>query len=757
MFALVVVLASLVVPEGAYAMTLVEDGKSDYVIAVAQDAIAPEQTAARELQSFLEQVTGAKLPIVLEADSANQPKRIVVGQSRALREAFPQLDLQSLQHDGVVLRTHGDTLLLAGGRPRGTLYAVYTFLEDTVGCRWWSSTESTIPRKPTLQIPSLDIVYVPKLQYREAFYRDAFDGIYAARSKCNGHFERVPPEYGGHYNLLGWCHTFERLLPPSKYFADHPEWYSEINGKRSADRTQICLTNEEARKELTRNALEWIRKDPTAGMISIAQNDWGGACQCANCRKVVEEEGSESGPLLRFVNAVAADIEKEFPDFLVETLAYHYTRTPPKHVKPRDNVVVRLCSIECSFVQPLATGDQNAKFREDIQGWRAVAPKLYIWDYVTNFANYLLPHPNLRVLAPNIRFFVDNNAIGLFEQGDAGSTCGDFVELRAWLLAHLMWDPSRDDRALASEFLHGYYGPAADALQQYIDFIHDTAEKSGVYLRCFMNDTSAWMDLEAMNRATELFAKATAAVKDDPLYGPRVRRARMPLDYAWLQRHKALRRVAKMTGKPFLGPADPAVFCSDFIEAAHQFRIGNYAEGRPFSAIEPGLRSQCMPAGQGASPPAEVAGLSEDDWMDIQESEFTLHGLGNWTTVVDDASASNGRAAKMPANHNQWAVQYPVPGDMGNLGRWRCYAVVRCEPKAPTGGAFSLGLYDSVGGKGAASMSVTLEQAGDGKYHAYDLGVHDLKHGLYFWVAPKGDPNAVGAVYVDRFFLVREK
>jgi hypothetical protein len=757
MIATLAVLTTLAISAGAHAMTLADDGRSEYVIAVAQNAIAPEQTAARELQSFLQQVTGAKLPIVLEADSVGQAKRIVVGQSQALKAARPELNLAALKHDGIVLCTRGDTLFLAGGRPRGTLYAVYTFLEDTVGCRWWSSTESTIPKKPTLEIPYLDTVYVPKLQYREAFYRDAFEGIYAARSKCNGHFERVPAEYGGHYNLLGWCHTFERLLPPSKYFEAHPEWYSEINGKRSADRTQICLTNEEARKELTRNALEWIRKDPSAGMISIAQNDWAGQCQCANCRKVVEEEGSESGPLLRFVNAVAADIEKEYPDFLIETLAYHYTRTPPKLVKPRGNVVVRLCSIECSYVQPLATGEQNAKFRSDVEGWKAVAPQLYIWDYVTNFANYILPHPNLRVLAPNIRYFVDSNCIGLFEQGDSGSSCGDFVELRAWLIAHLMWEPTRDDRALIAEFLRGYYGPAADALQQYIDFIHDTAEKSGVYLRCYMNDTSAWMDLEAMNRATDLFAKATAAAGDDPVYGPRVRRARMPLDYAWLQRQKALRTMAKMTGKPFLGPADPAAFCEEFIEAAHKFNIGSYAEGRAFKDIEAGLRSQAMPIGQGGTPPSEVAGLPVDAWVDIQESEFTLHGVGNWATMVDDATASNGRAARMPANHNQWAVQYPLSGDLSGLGRWHCYAVVRCEPKTAKGGAFSLGLYDSKAAAGAANLDVTLEQAADGKYHAYDLGVHDLRAGLYFWVAPKGDPNAVGAVYVDRFFLVREK
>jgi hypothetical protein len=252
---------------------------------------------------------------------------------------------------------------------------------------------------------------------------------------------------------------------------------SLVGGQRSA-RAQLCLSNEEMRRELTRNALEWLRRDPAAGMISVAQNDCGGACQCPDCRRVVEEEGAESRLLIRFVNQVAADIEKEFPDTLVETLAYQYTRTPPKHPKPRGNVVVRLCTIECSFSQPLATGPQNAALKADIDGWAAVAPRLYVWDYVTNFSNYLCPHPNFRVLAPNLRCFVDQNAIGLFEQGHAACSCNDFPELRAWLLAHLLGDPSRDDKALLAEFMRGYYGAAAEPLTRYLDLICDAVERN---------------------------------------------------------------------------------------------------------------------------------------------------------------------------------------------------------------------------------------------------------------------------------------
>lgn len=743
----------------AQALTLAKDGGTSYVIVVAPDAIAPEQTAAKELQTHLGAVTGAKFALSSPEGAPAGAKRIVVGPCAAFKEACPEVDLPALKHDGIALKVKGDTLYLAGGRPRGTLYAVYTFLEDTVGCRWWSSRpgEGFVPDRPTLEIGALDQVYVPKLQYREAFYRDAFDGVYAARSKCNGNFERVAPEYGGHYTLLGWCHTFYQLLPPEKYFARHQEWYSQVNGKRTADGAQLCLSNDEMRAELVRQALEWIKKDPSAGIISIAQNDCGGACQCDKCRQMVQEEGAESGAVIRFVNQVAAEIEKQYPNFWVETLAYNYTRQPPKLVRPRDNVVVRLCSIECSFSQPLETGPQNATFKRDLEGWSAIAPHLYIWDYVTNFSNYILPHPNLRVLAPNIRTFVKNHAIGLFEQGDAGCSCSDFPELRAWLLAHLMWDPSRDEKALTSEFLRGYYGAAADALQQYIDLNHDAAQRSGVYLSCGMNDTSAWLTLEDLNRATELFSAAAERVKDDPALSARVRRARMPLDHAWLQRYRALRLTARLTHKPYLGPADPAAFCEDFIRSAHAFDVGQCTEGQPFANLELGLRALTASGDAAATRPKEAEGVADEDWFDVQEGMMTLYNLGSWVTVVDDPKASNGKAARMPGGHRNWATQYAFSGDLANLGKWHCYVVARCEARAKEGAAFQVGLYDGPGRTNVAGITETIEHAGDGQYRTYDLGVHELKGGLYFWAAPMGNADQVDAVYVDRMFCVREK
>jgi hypothetical protein len=578
--------------EGDQPFLIAENGKPKCVIVTAEQPSAAERTAVIELQSILKQATGAELPIRTCAEVERDAKQIVVGPSNRFAELLPNVKLDDLGDDGIVIHSDGNFLALAGPPPRGTLYAVYSFLEDQVGCRWWTPTEETIPRRPTLSVPPLSISYAPRLKSREAFYRDALEAKFSARQKLNGHFAAIDPSLGGAVHFTDFVHTFFPFLPPEVYFEQHPEWYSLIDGKRVHERAQLCLTNDEMRAEMTRVVLKRLTDNPDAKLISISQNDWHGPCQCDDCQAVAREEGSEAGPLLRFVNAIAAEVEKEFPDVWVETLAYQYTRTAPLKVRPRDNVVVRLCSIECSFAQTLAEGKHNEPFRKDIEAWSRIAPRLFVWNYVTNFSNYLIPHPNLRVLAPNIRFFVKNNVVGLFEQGDSQSGIGDFVRLRAWLLAHLMWNPEADENALIDEFLRGYYGPAAPHLRAYLKLVNDAGQRNDVYFRCYMADTSAWLTLDDVNRATELFAKAETAVADDPTLAARVRRERLPLDHVWLTRYQELKQVSLSQQLPFGGPGDPQAACEEFIQQCRRNGVGNWRENHPFDERADALRRQ---------------------------------------------------------------------------------------------------------------------------------------------------------------------
>jgi len=568
------------------ATTIAENGVAKAVIVVPPDAPQPEQHAAGELADFLSQITGVKFDIV--PPPAAGKARLLVG-LQAAKLADPDFSAEGLGTEGVIIRSVGDDLILAGGYPRGTLYAVYTFLEEHLGCRWWSSTESTIPRKPTLQVANLDVRYVPALEFRSPFWFDAFDGDWSVRNKCNGQAHRLDAQRGGKHIYEGFVHTLYPLISPEKYFKDHPEWFSEIKGKRTYDHAQLCLTNEEMRQELVKNLKERLRNNPAATIASVSQNDWHGNCQCSNCAAIEKEEESPAGLMLRFVNAIAEDIEKEFPNVAISTLAYQYTRKPPKLTKPRHNVIVQLCSIECSFSKPLED-ERNKAFRDDIVGWSKICDRLYIWDYTTNFRHYVMPHPNLRVLGANVKFFVDHNVKGIFEQGAYQSYGSEMAELRAWVLAKLLWNPSLDGQKLIDEFIEGYYGPAAPQMKAYLNVTHDAVEASGDWLGCFSEHTAKFLSFETLGKGWAHLAAAEAAVQNDANLLLRVQVAQLPVMYTFMMRWNEMREKAAAAGSAWPMPESIQDTFARFLEVAKKknvTRLNEWQEG--FGALEKAL------------------------------------------------------------------------------------------------------------------------------------------------------------------------
>ena len=759
-------------------MRLAVDGKSEYVIVLPQAPTPVEQTAARELGEYLGKVTGAVLPILPENQAPADRPHSVVGDSALARQLVPGLEPKQLGHDAIVIQTVGRDLVLVGHPRRGTLYAVLTFLEDTVGIRWWTQTETYIPQRATLRIPEQNVAYTPVVRDRATRYLETSDGcftshslvtpeeqramgVFSARLRLNGHDHyTIPAEYGGADGLVGWVHTFYQingLLPPATYFADHPEWYSLVGGKRIDQHGQLCLANPGMRAEMVRVVRERLRANPAATMISISQNDWRGNCECDACRAVDEREGTPAGSLIHFINTVAEEIEPEFPDVLVETLAYQYTRKPPRLVRPRRNVIIRLCSIECSFAEPLETGERNRAFREDLEGWGRITDKLYIWDYVTNFHGYLLPHANYQVLAPNLRYFVRHHAVGIFEQGDSGCRVGDFVRFRAWLLAHLLWNPAADEVALTQEFMVGYYGPAAPYLLAYQDALRAAVERADIHLGCFRPDTSDWLQLADMNRGMELFAQALAAVQDDPQLTERVRRERLPLDHVWLRRYRPLQMESRRRGLPFRGPADPQAAMQEFLALVRQHRVGEIQQGRLFPADFADSFLFDLPP---AAAPEECAGLPEEDWIDLQDTDYIPRSHPGLFQIVTDPAAANQRARRMPNTHTVWACHsYPL-GSYGvtDGSRWQVRFRVRCEAATDDGIAMTLGIYDDANRKSIVSRQIAVKDIRGDSYQTIDLGVHPLSEAMYVWAAPVvRKPEDVAAVYVDRVFLVRER
>ncbi len=338
---------------------LCDGGKTGYTILVSGTATESEKHAADDLARFLHEISGATFP-VRQTDSppAADAKVIVVGQG--LHKSFvSDTELTGLGHEGYIVRTRGPALAIVGGRPRGTLYGVYSFLEDALGCRWFTPDVSRIPHQARIELKSLDRTVVPVLEYRSTDYPNSRDADWAVRNKINGTQTNLDATRGGKIVYGPFVHTFNSILNPDEQFDRHPEYFSEVNGARLKERTQLCVTNPEVTRLTIDTVRKWMREQPQATIFSVSQNDWYNFCTCPKCTALAKQEGSPMGPYLKFVNTVAEVVEKEFPDKAVDTLAYQFTRKPPANIKPRPNVIVRLCSIECCFSHPLSASAED--------------------------------------------------------------------------------------------------------------------------------------------------------------------------------------------------------------------------------------------------------------------------------------------------------------------------------------------------------------------------------------------------------------
>jgi hypothetical protein len=523
-------------------LTLVKRGESTFIICTSETASPSERHAAEELQKFVEEISGGRLPIVSDADKP-EGNLVLVGNSTLVEQLAPRIPFEKLGAEGFVLRAAGNRLLIVGGRQRGTLYGVYTLLEK-LGCRWYTSDLSVIPKKSTLVVEPLDEIQKPAFEYREPFFREASDKDWAARNKVNGSAMNLDESTGGKFIYYPFVHTFYQILPPGKYFSDHPEYYALVDGQRRSGNAQLCLTNPDVLRLTINTVLEWMEQHPEASIYSVSQNDCEGWCECDNCRRVEQEEGgAHSGPILRFVNAVALEAGKKHPEKLLDTLAYWYSEPPPLHARPLPNVRIRLCPIGACEAHAYEKCRDDAYFMHHLRGWSAITNQLYIWHYVTNFSHYLLPFPDFDELAADIPMYRRNGVVGIFLEGDyAAGGGGENAELRSYVMARLLWNPSLEVNRIIDEFMAAYYGKAARPMRAYFDLLHRQVRPAphgrGQHMWIYSNPGASYLSKDFIAQALKIFQEADTAANDDATKTS-VRKARLSIDYVKLIQAKA--------------------------------------------------------------------------------------------------------------------------------------------------------------------------------------------------------------------------
>jgi hypothetical protein len=498
---------------------------------------ATEEYAAEELRRFLNEIAGVG-PCTRQANrsySVGAKTTIYLNDRDAAASAG--IDFPELSPEMFHIESHGNAIFIIGGSSRGLLYGVYELLE-TLGCRWYTPELSKIPKSDNCDIAPICITSGPAFEFRDMFIWEGSDPVWWARNRMNGWYTPVPEYMGGHVNYGLFVHTFYTLIPPKEFFAEHPEYYSEVNGVRQHDMGQICLTNPDVLKIVTERVLKLMRENPRDFIYSISQNDWENPCMCSSCAALVKKEGTQSGPLIHFVNAVAEATSREFPDKLIDTLAYWYTLDAPRYVVPHPNVRVRLCSINCCQAHEYGTCDhpESARFLRALDDWGRVTKQMYIWHYCTDFANYPLPMPNFDEIHDNINLYQRRGIYGVFMQGmgeDGG--CAESMALRAFIISKLLWNPKQPVWPLIDEFLTAYYGDAATDVRKYLDIFHEQVRiDRNLHPSLYDPASSALFDGDILERSDAVLAEGEKKV-DDIQY-QRIHLLRNGLTYARLMR-----------------------------------------------------------------------------------------------------------------------------------------------------------------------------------------------------------------------------
>lgn len=500
--------------------------QSSYSIVLPQTPTEVETYAASQLQYYITKCSGAVLPIISELEAKNDSLNVFIGKTFFSIKNLSKI--KQIENDGFIIYSDKKNLFIYGSQGKSTLYGVYDFLENYLDFRLYTPDALVFQQKAGYHLPEIDKVENPSFAYREVlYYYPNHSQLYADWHKLQNRAD-LNKEWGM------FVHTFCHLIPVEQYFETHPEWFSEIHGKRIKD-GQLCLSNPEVLEELCKNLRKKIDENPEAKYWSVSNNDNMNNCQCAKCHRLDSLYGCPSGTLLYFINQVAS----RFPDKIISTLGYQYTRNAPQRlISPADNVNIMLCSIECGREQSIATSPHEESFRSDMYGWKRITDNIFLWDYVVQFRSMMNPFPNLHVLQPNLKYFHDKGVKMMFEQGTGADNKTSWMEIRNYLIAKLLWNVDVNQDAIMNDFCEGYYEAAAPFIREYFISMHQSLLKSGKRLDIYgypISGKDGYLSPTQIKTYQDLISRAYQSVGNNQILRNRIRYLELSLDFAVLE------------------------------------------------------------------------------------------------------------------------------------------------------------------------------------------------------------------------------
>ena len=572
------------------------------------------------------------------------------------------------------IKSFGRDVVLAGGGTRGTLYAVYHFLEDDCGVRWWMDGDEDVPAAKPLKFEALDRRGKPFFMYRDIYRTTKSDPRTAVRNRLNGNGDaRIPAELGGgfEYGPPYHCHTWDKYLPFDKYGKEHPEWYALVNGERKGGQrvAQMCLTGPGLTDEFARRLEEFIAKGaaraaakgvPAPRLYDISMNDNRRFCTCSNCVAATAKYG-HSGRQLNFVNAIAEKAAKKHPNLLFSTFAYYHSEPAPSNgVRAADNVVVKLCNTRQNMAASIF--DEDNRFMHDqVLAWKKFAKNLFVWEYGITFGDGKgYPFPNEFSLFEKYQFYADNGVKGFLIEHEHPEY-SDMYELKFRLECKALEDPRQDAEGIISDFMSRYYGAAGEKVLEARRLIDRRRKERKAFITWFptLGEFNYLSDAD-LAEVERIFKAAAECVRGDAKRERRVERA-----YASIARLTEIRRRFGDRHPPEEGVSDKPFF--DFPASSKGFALkdGKHIDyvkdpdiGDPLSGGDTVVRVKAdgdryydLPFELGVYDPANKRNVASKSWDRPSGLGYRWYSLGRVTLPK--------RSFYLYATR-KWTVQLPV-------------------------------------------------------------------------------------------------
>ena len=501
-------------------------------IIIPEGSNGPERRAAYELSQWLEQMTGALFPVLPDCMDSS---RLGIHLGMTQRAKALALDTSALSNDGYLISVDGDDIFLTAATGKGLMNAVYSMLEEDLGCRWMSEDATYIPWRPTLVASIRPRSFSPPILGREPFFWSARWANWALRNKVNASIVKIPADAGGYPNWAQRSHNFFTLVPPEKYLESHPDYFGITKEQVPSFKKRggsLNLAHPDVLEILIGSVRDILHENPDARYMMIAQEDDAKPCKDPLSQAYYDTvEENPSSLLIHFINQVAERLEPEFPEVLFVTYAYQSTINPPSKVRPRQNVGIRLANMGFSSGGLLPV--TSSRFAEVLSAWEKLTDKIFIYDYWANYLRLPAPQPNLHMIADNIRFFAEQGVSEISGLGSGWRAKGlaDRDEMKSWIIAHLLWNPATDVDVLREDFCRHYYGAASDKILEFEQLLETYRMR---YQQAHLVGKKVWLLDDTFNKqATERIEEALA-LADTPEAKERVAKIRTSMAYQWL-------------------------------------------------------------------------------------------------------------------------------------------------------------------------------------------------------------------------------